>query len=80
MADKEKIRAFLLRVANDADYRTKLINDRVGALTEAGFTLTEAEIPPGDVKLPPNEEILAKVETLTDEIELVYRHIPHAEL
>ena len=64
--DKDHLRAFLHRVANDQGYRNQLETDPVGTFTAMGLTLDPADIPAGGVVLPPADEIRANLDDLVE--------------
>ena len=66
--EREQIRAFLNRVATEPAYRELLETDPVGTLAEIGVTISESDVPPEGVRLPTNAEILANLDTFTDEL------------
>jgi hypothetical protein len=67
--EREKIQAFLHRVATDPAYRRQLETDPIGTLAGLGIKLESSGVPPGGVHLPSNEEILARLDEIIDQLE-----------
>ena len=72
MPDREKIRAFLEKVATDPAYREQLLNEPMPTLTQTGFTVSSQDLPPGGITLPTNAEILANLDGLSAQVEGVH--------
>jgi hypothetical protein len=62
----EEIRAFLMRLANDQQFRAQVQVDPVGALAPFGITVDPQDAPPNVViTLPASQSILEKLDFLT---------------
>lgn len=69
MANSNRSREFLHRVATDPAFRSQVENDPASAFKQYGIELREGAVPPEGIKLPSNESILKNLDHLSGRME-----------
>jgi hypothetical protein len=66
--DQKAISDLLYRIANDPDFRDRLVADPIAELGKHGIQVQPGDVPTGGITLPANEEIMRNLDVWSTHI------------